>query len=231
MNAYRDALALLNALPSMESFRLAHRALKLFLKLRGLIGARFGYLGGFHIAFLLARICLLLPPDASPAQIIRAFFYTYSRWDWLGDAVTVPITGVSSGTYRRNLGREPMCILIIEKPAVNMTTNATPHSLNAMQSIFSAADRSLEQGRSWIDICVGPNVGIPTYKQFLREHKAFIKVEVIYWGSSCMKGRALIGWLESRFVNVSLAITTVFAQIFTFVPPASRPTSHERPLN
>lgn len=201
LNAHRDVLALKKALPSLENFRLAHRALKLLFKLRGLIGARFGYLGGFHLAVLLARICLPLPPSASVAEIVRVFFHTYSRWDWEHDMVTVPIPGLGV-TYHRNLGREPMCILSIEKPAVNITINATAHSLQVMKTVFTAVDHLLENGASWKDACLGQGGKIP-FRQFLIDHKAFVKIEVNYWGTSCMNGRALVGWLESRFVNVS----------------------------
>lgn len=203
LNAHRDALALQKALPSLDEFRLAHRALKLFLKLRGLIGARFGYLGGFHLAFLLARVCLLLPPTASAAQIVRVFFHTYASWDWDHDMLTVPIPGVGAATYRRSIGREPLCILSIEKPAVNMTSNASLHSVAVLQKVFVSVDRALDQGVSWKQVCAGRDDG-PPWGQFQKDHKSFVKIDVNYWGDSCMKGRALVGWLESRFVNVGV---------------------------
>ena len=56
----------------------------------------------------------------------------------------------------------------------------------------------MEHGILWRDICVGRQGGLPV-QQFLKDHKAFVKVDINYWGSSCMKGRALVGWLESRF--------------------------------
>lgn len=205
LNAHRDALTLQKALPSLDEFRLAHRALKLFLKLHGLIGARFGYLGGFHLAFLLARICLLLPPTASASQIVRVFFRIYARWDWEHDMVTVPIPGVRAMTYRRSIGREPLCILSIEKPVVNMTVNANPHSVGVLQEVLASVDRALDEGTPWKEVCAGRNGG-PPWGQFLKDHKSFVKIDVNYWGDGCMKGRALVGWLESRFVNVGFTI-------------------------
>lgn len=206
LNAHRDALALQQTLPSLDNFRLAHRSIKLFMKRQGLIGARFGYLGGFHLAFLLARVCLLLPSSATSAQIIRVFFNLYSRWDWAHEMVTVPIPGVDNGTYRRNLGREPVCILSIEKPAVNMTINASQHSLEFLKRAFTFVDNSLEAGASWQEIVIGKASHTP-FRHFLAQHKAFVKIDVNYWGENCMKGRALVGWLESRFVNVSLSLS------------------------
>ena len=201
LNAHRDAIALQKVLSSLDNFRLAHRSLKLFLKSHGLIGARFGFLGGFHLAFLLARVCILLPPSASPPQIIRVFFHTYARWDWERDMVTVPVAGIPLATYRRSVAREPLCVLSIEKPMVNMTINGNVQSLAVLRQEFALADHSLEAGKSWKEICIGHEDSPLT--EFLKRHKAFVKIDVNYWGSGCMGGRALVGWLESRLVNVS----------------------------
>ncbi|KAF7986588.1 hypothetical protein HWV62_26356 [Athelia sp. TMB] len=200
LNAHRDAIALQKVLPSLDNFRLAHRSLKLFLRSHGLIGARFGFLGGFHLAFLLARVSILLPPSASPPQIIRVFFHTYARWDWERDMVTVPIAGIPPATYRRSAAREPLCILSIEKPMVNMTINGNLQSLAVLRQEFALADHNLEAGKSWKNICMGHEIS--PLMEFLKSHKAFAKIDINYWGSSCMSGRALVGWLESRFVNL-----------------------------
>ncbi|KAJ4480176.1 hypothetical protein J3R30DRAFT_3701534 [Lentinula aciculospora] len=61
LNAYRDVLTLLKVRqpPSLLSaLHTAHRAIKLFLVSRGLFGARFGFLGGFHLTLLLTRVTL-----------------------------------------------------------------------------------------------------------------------------------------------------------------------------
>lgn len=95
-----------------------------------------------------------------------------------------------------------MCILSIEKPSVNMMINASHHSLETIKMAFQLANRAFEEGLGWRDICVGH--GETPFSEFLKLHKSFIRIDVNYWGHSCMKGRALVGWLESRFVNVSL---------------------------
>ncbi|KAH8836019.1 hypothetical protein DL96DRAFT_1576408 [Flagelloscypha sp. PMI_526] len=200
LNAYRDALALKSTLPSLETFRLAHRSVKLFLKLNGLIGARFGYLGGFHIAFLLARVTLLLPPTVTASELVRTFFHTYARWDWDAEMVTVPIPGVGPSTYRRNKLKEPMCILSIEKPSVNMTINASIHSRGALKEGFKLSDELMEKGASWSEVL--QRGGLNPLNEFLTTYKSFIKMDVSYWSDDCMKGRALVGWLESRLVKL-----------------------------
>jgi 2'-5' RNA ligase/endonuclease/exonuclease/phosphatase family metal-dependent hydrolase len=57
LNAYRDNVRLLSLLSAdrLPQFRLALRALKIFTSVRGLAGAKLGYLGGVHLTLLLAR--------------------------------------------------------------------------------------------------------------------------------------------------------------------------------
>jgi hypothetical protein len=124
----------------------------------------------------------------------------YATWDWEHDVVGV--SGCEGAGYRRSEA-EPMVVLSRTKPQVNVTANASVHSLRAMTATFCAADQALEEGRSWREVCgLGVNEGEPLAR-FLKGHKAFVKIEVIYWGSGCVRGRGLAGWLESRFVGVS----------------------------
>ena len=170
---------------------------------RGIVGARFGFLGGFHTAFLLARICLEAPPTVSAAMLVRLFFSVYAHWDWETRIVTVPISGTAESAdvgYRRSK-REPMVVLSVEKPQVNMTVNANPNSVAVMRSVFGEANRAFDAGLSWRAIC-GADKRAP-FERFVEVRKSFVKIDVSYWGSSCIKGRAWIGWLESRFVGVS----------------------------
>ena len=118
-------------LPSPDNFRIAHRALKLFLKLHGLVGARFGFLGGFHLAVLLARVCLLLPTFATPAQIVRVFFHTYARWDWGAQCGHSANSGCwCENNYQPIYDPRTHVRSDVEKPTVVITTaNASAHSL------------------------------------------------------------------------------------------------------
>ena len=114
--------------------------------------------------------------------------------------VSVPIGSGGAG-YKRSVGREPMVILSIEKPVVNTLVNSNVHSLEVMKKVFADAEEALEAGDvSWKDICFRGGL-----KKFLKSCEMFVKIDVCYWGSGCAKGRSLVGWLESRFVNVSSA--------------------------
>lgn len=202
LNAYRDVITLRRVLPSLDAFRLAHRALKLFFKQRGLFGARFGYLGGFHLTLLLTRVALSLPRNADATHLIQGFFETFSQWDWSKDVVyPIPSRAPAPGMqgYKRVSHKEPMVVLSIERPVSNLTFHASWNSVEALSIGLKEAYHALEQGRKWGDIC--GTLGNPM-DDFVDAHKVFIKLEVSFWGGNCMKGRALVGWLESRFVNV-----------------------------
>jgi Poly(A) polymerase central domain/MJ1316 RNA cyclic group end recognition domain len=210
LNAYRDLLTLKKVIPSLDQFRLAHRSLKLFLTLRGLWGARFGYLGGFHLTLLLTHVALSLPENAQATHLIEAFLGTYAKWDWSKDIV-YPIPSrapdaTSTSTYRRVLSKEPMVVLSIQRPLSNLTSHASRNSVETLSQGFQQAYSALIQGKSWFNICgVQIQEEVTTkdaLKEFVDGHRRFVKLSVHFWGGDDMKGRALIGWLESRIVNV-----------------------------
>lgn len=218
LNAYRDLLTLKKVIQFLDQFRLAHRSLKLFLTLRGLWGARFGYLGGFHLTLLLTHVALSLPKNAQATHLIESFLKTYAEWDWSKDIV-YPIPSrapdaTSTSTYRRVLSKEPMVVLSIQRPLSNLTFHASRNSVETLSQGFQQAYGALTQGKSWFNICgiqVQDEVTTKSaLKDFVDGHRRFIKLNVHFWGGNDMKGRALIGWLESRIVNVRP--TSIFMQ-------------------
>ncbi|KIK52687.1 hypothetical protein GYMLUDRAFT_64131 [Collybiopsis luxurians FD-317 M1] len=219
LNAYRDVLTLLKILqpPSLLSaFRSAHRSLKLFLTSQGLYGARFGFLGGFHLTLLLTRVALTLVPIGTelpelvePHHLVRQFFATYAKWDWERDAVwAIPSREIKAGDatgpqgYRRSPAKEPMVVLSIERPLANLAFHASRNSVEVMRKAFQRADGMLEDGRSWAEACGLEKEKEGPVQVFLKQHKAFIKLDVHFWGGSNLKGRAVVGWLESRIVSL-----------------------------
>jgi len=184
----------------MEAFQAANRVLKLYLEQQGLLGARFGFLGGFHLTLLLTHIALTLPPNAKAEHLVRQFFKTYGSWDWEADMVS-PIPGREL-TYKRIQHKEPMVILSIEKPVANLTFNASRNSVEALSRAFRLANEMLDARKGWAEVCgSGPNAKEPL-ELFLESHVTFIKVDVGHWGGSCLRGREVLGWLESKIVVV-----------------------------
>ncbi|KAF9062161.1 hypothetical protein BDP27DRAFT_1337000 [Rhodocollybia butyracea] len=230
LNAYRDVLALRKLLQPpalLSAFRTAHRALKQFLTTQGLSGGRFGFLGGFHLTLLLTRVTLSLhdsreaesQSELQPHDLVRHFFDTYAKWNWERDAVwAIPSREHELGSigrgYRRT-AKEPIVVLSIERPLSNLTFHASRNSLEVMRKALGRADRMLEEGRSWAEVCgLAEGKDVP-YRQFLKEHKAFIKLDVHFWGGSNLKGRALIGWLESRIVSLLVQLSAAAPNVLS----------------
>ncbi|KAJ3809430.1 2'-5' RNA ligase superfamily-domain-containing protein [Lentinula aff. lateritia] len=224
LNAYRDILTILKFLQPeslLSAFRTAHRAIKLYIVAQGLFGSRFGFLGGFHLTILLSRVALTLVSSGGlealeSHHLVRQFFLTYSHWNWERDAVTaIPYRDVESGPVagvsRRSSTKAAMVVLSIERPSSNLASNASRNSVEVMRRAFQKADRMLEECRNWAEVCgLEPEGGAP-YQVFLKQHRVFIKLDIHFWGRSNLKGRAVIGWLESRIVSL-------LVQLYTAVP-------------
>lgn len=195
---------LLNLLPSLPEYRLANRALKAYLASQGLFGARFGYLGGFHLTLTLARVALSLPTDAQAHHLVHQFFETYSNWDWKSDDLyPVPSSIIPHIPYKRAQVKEPMVILSIVKPQVNLTFNASQHSLEVLTRHFKKAKQALEDPSvSWPRVC-GTESGNLPLKTFIDSSKAFVRFNFSHWGGNCVRGREVLGWAESKIVLVS----------------------------
>lgn len=187
---------------SLSTFRLAHRALKLFCVCQGIYSPRFGYLGGIHVTLLLTRITVLSPANSSAVQLVRAFFATYAGWDWAKNPVTIP--GVNdTSMYTRAVDREPMVIMSIEKPMLNLIQNANHHTLDAIVSSFKDAHQRLADGLPWTDVCGSKGICGDVFEStFLSSHESYIKLDLLLWGNSAAKARAWIGYVESRLPPV-----------------------------
>lgn len=206
LNAHRDRLELQRRIPSLTTFQLAYRFVKLFCVRHCIYAARFGYLGGIHISILLCRVAETLPSSASSSLLVKSFFQTYASFDWSNEIARLSGTAT---TYRRST-REPVVILSPERPVVNVAANASVPTLQTMMEEFRSAHGRLTRGLGWSKVCGTKTSRITA---FLDRFDLFVKIDVSYWGSSCMDARALLGFLESRVVNVSLAMHLSFKRL------------------
>jgi MJ1316 RNA cyclic group end recognition domain len=149
-------------------------------------------------------------------QLIHAFFATYADWDWARDAVTIP--GVNdTSTYTRAVGREPMVIMSIERPMLNIVQNANQHTLDAIISSFKHAHRHLVEGAHWSNVYgLGGICGNVFKSTFLPSHESYIKLDLLLWGNSTAKARAWVSYVESRLPQVG----NIYIYIY---PGAHRP--------
>ncbi|KAF3905627.1 hypothetical protein ABW21_db0202277 [Orbilia brochopaga] len=202
LQAYRDMQYILNTVPNLAVFRLAYRYIKLWAVKKGLYSSKFGYLGGVHITLLVARLTLLLPPQATAAQLIVAFFSHYATWDWGADSVVQP----GRTTRYTRATRDKMVVLAIHAPAVNVAANATIHTVRTLKSALETAAARLALSGSLADVAgefgdAEDNVtgGVAA---FLADYARYVKVDLQFWGTNRQAGRALVGWVESRVVGL-----------------------------
>ena len=138
--------------------------------------------------------------------MVEGFLREYAAWDWAKETVyPIPTmndtAAVGTIAYKRVLQREPMAILSISKPQKNIASHASWNSVASLTHGLQVANAALKNDGAWLDIC-----GMNPLKDFVDEHRSFVKIEAHYWGGDCTHGRALMGWLESKIVSVSAVI-------------------------
>ena len=198
LNAHRDRLRLQSFMSSSpQAFQLAYRSIKIFCIHHGIFAARFGYFGGMHLSILLCRLAENLTGTASAIVLVRDFFKVYSEFNWEEETVSIR---VGDTTYRRSL-REPLVILSPERPVRNVAANASVSTRQAISTELRMAHERLSEGEPWSRVCGDAR---EYFYAFMRNYDEFVKVDLGYWGDSCMFARSLIGFVESRLVRVSV---------------------------
>jgi hypothetical protein len=205
---------------------MAHRFIKVWAKQRGIYSSKFGYLGGIHITLMLSRICKLLFLDAgaiTAVDIICMFFNHYANFEWKTQMVFDPFFYKQPPRYRRS-AREPMVILGLHTPNVNVAHTASfPSVRTLVQELKRADDLSSNVGITWPKLVGGTGKEVATADlpggayEFLTSYNSYIKVDVQYWGLSLAKGSTLVGWLESRCVQLLVGrflLTACFGSLF-----------------
>jgi hypothetical protein len=141
-------------------------------------------------------------------------------------------------TYKRQPNKEPFVILSLTPPLANLSFHASKGSLETLRRVLREGLEALRSEQSWEEVCSASSSVSPSslssfaatmtttamkmrgYEKFLREYKGYIKVEVNFWGGEVRKGRDLVGWIESRFVSVSLSLWVHFLfilEIFSII--------------
>ncbi|KAE8390399.1 hypothetical protein BDV23DRAFT_193794 [Aspergillus alliaceus] len=223
LNSLRDMHYLQRTIPDLASFRLTYRFIKIWAQKRGIYSAKLGYLGGVHIALLLARVCKLSFRQAgtiSAADIISTFFKHYAHFNWQRDFVYDPSFYKSAPRYFRNSLREPLVILTQHAPKVNVARAATWPSTATLEQEFKRADELLSKDNvTWGEVAgsMGSSNGA---EEFLNSYRTYAKINVQYWGGAATKGRMLVGWLEWRCVSLLVDIQKKFPDIHARIWPA-----------
>lgn len=211
LQSFRDLDYLQRTIPDLAAFRTAHRLIRTWAQQRGVYSSKFGYLGGIHITLMLSRICKLLfrgTGAMTAPDIICTFFKHYANFDWKTQMVFDPFFYKQQPPYHRST-REPMVILGLHAPRINVAHTTSSPSVRTLIDEFNRANTLLSQtGITWPGFCGGQAMEGPMANQpsgiheFLKSYLSYIKINVQYWGLSVAKGSTLVGWLESRCVQL-----------------------------
>lgn len=227
---------MLNTLPDLQSFRIAHRFLSRYLKRRGLYSAKYGYLGGIHLSLMLNRVVKLLhlkyfslgdpgigesikldtgdgKAKLTPATIVRSFLFYYSNFEFLKNAISDPVQDTplsstfQSGRYRQ---QPPIHIPALHLPTArpNIASSCTRLSAQTIQAEFALAAQHLDEGDwAWCH-----RSQEETVTEFLGEYGAYIRISVDVWDIDEIGGekvRELVGTFESKIPSLMVALSKV----------------------
>ncbi|KAL9410128.1 hypothetical protein AB3S75_043977 [Citrus x aurantiifolia] len=81
LSGVRANKCILQLVPDLEKFQSVLRSIKLWAKRRGVYGNLHGFLGGVHLAILVAHVCQN-HPKGSLNTLVANFFKTYAYWPW-----------------------------------------------------------------------------------------------------------------------------------------------------
>ncbi|KAK2767635.1 hypothetical protein FQN54_003793 [Arachnomyces sp. PD_36] len=222
---FRDLDYLQRTIPDLAAFRIAHRFIKAWATHRGIYSSKFGYLGGIHITLMLSRVCKLLFRDAgavTASDIICTFFHHYANFDWKTQMVFDPFFYKEQPRPHQS-AREPMVILGLHAPRVNVAHTASLPSTKTVIEELKRAERLLSDAEVTWPKLIGDAENesqVEGEHEFLNAYSSYIKINVQYWGVSPTKGNLLVGWLESRCVPLLVDFNRKLPDIHARIWPA-----------
>jgi poly(A) polymerase Pap1 len=211
LKPYRDMLYIQRTLPSMSTFRLAYRCIKLWAVQCGVYSAKVGFLGGVHITLMLSWVSKSIARDcgsSGAADLVASFFSHFAQFDWINDMMYDAFFHRKLPRYHRS-AREPMVILGYHAPNSNIAhTSTVPGLQTLIREAKTAAELLSDPSMTWEQFFGGLNVphvatdlGIGA-SRFLQAHTSYVKIDIQFWGRTLAKGKSLVGWVESRCVSL-----------------------------
>ncbi|PKS11588.1 hypothetical protein jhhlp_003353 [Lomentospora prolificans] len=226
----RDIAYLKRSVPDLAQFRLAYLLIKAWAKESGIYAAKFGYLGGIHIASMLIPVCKLLRltgAAVSTTDVIASFFNYYADFNWKEKAVFDP--GFHKHLKYTRTSREAMCLLGWHPPSLNTALTASVSTARIIsQQIKRANILMSDEGMTWphflgADVPSGLDQRLVPGRRgaaaFLQDFRTYIRIDAHYWGPSQGKGKQFVGWLESRCVQVLVDIDRRISGLLTRIWP------------
>lgn len=200
LSGVRANKRILQLVPDLEKFQSMLRCIKLWAKRRGVYGNLHGFLGGVHLAILVAHVCQNYP-KGSLNTLVANFFKTYAYWPWptpvmLQDPI-LPAAGYPS---------ETRSLMPIQLPC-------SPHEYcrsNITRSTFYKIRTEFLRGHNTTRDLMRPDFDwhflfepFPYSKKYARFVKVFLSAsnqdELGDW----------VGWVKSRFRSLILKLEEV----------------------
>ncbi|KAF2641389.1 hypothetical protein P280DRAFT_311821 [Massarina eburnea CBS 473.64] len=228
----RDLAYVKRTLPSAASFRLAYYYIKLWATERGIYSGKFGFLSGTHVTLMLVWVTKRLTHDngtVSAGDLIVSFFHHYANFDWENDMVYDAFFHKRKPRYQRS-AREPMAILGYHAPNSNIAHTATAPGLQIIVTELKRAYERLSTPLMTWDAffeCKGSMPLAVGAKHFLSAYEKYVKIDMQYWGRTLSKGKGLVGWVESRCINLVVDIHKALPHLSIRVWPARFAGSEE----
>lgn len=218
LNGARVAQILLKTVPNHETFRTVLRAVKEWANVHGLYSNVLGFLGGINYAILVACICRKYRNE-TPATLLKAFFQTYSAWNWpnpvtLGKITMDPPQGVNrlhvwdpkDSRDRHHL----MPIITPAYPSMNSAYNVGLPQRRRLKWELKHANviiKKIEKGQAeWKDLFNGD--------QFFKRHSSFLQVNIL--SGDADSHREWFRFVESKLRLLIAGLDTTEVQVEPF---------------
>ncbi|KAJ3124879.1 hypothetical protein HK098_000817 [Nowakowskiella sp. JEL0407] len=214
----------------LSSFQLARKYLRQWAKSRGIFEHRFGYIGGYTLSVLCAKVCRILDSQyrekkisevPNAATIISAFFKIYSKWIWSEQTIEL-FPRLKSEFVAKETVNFPMTVLqmsplnpINPQSRGNATRNATKAAVQVWDDELKRAakivgDKVFVESGKWIEEV---SIGYP----FLTSHPYFIRVDIFspsnsQFNSICTALEAKL--LIAILLDISRAIPDTYSRVW-----------------
>ena len=169
---------------------------------------------------MLSWVCKRLAHDTgsvSAEDLILSFFHYYAHFGWANDMVYDAFFHKKKPRYQRS-AREPMVILGFHAPNSNIAHTATAPGLQVLINELKQADERLSApGMTWEKFFDQEK---PAMERFLTSSESYVKIDIQYWGRALSRGKGLVGWVESRCINLVVDIHKAIPHLSARIWPA-----------
>ncbi|KAJ2706280.1 polynucleotide adenylyltransferase [Coemansia spiralis] len=220
LNGSRVTDEILRLVPSVPTFRLALRCIKLWAKRRAIYSNSMGFFGGVAWAMLVARICQMYP-NKSASVVVRRFFNVLRRWTWPTPILLKVIESGPGNLQVWNSAQSGNLMPIITPAYPSMcATHTVSRSTKQLMELeitqgLGVVDRIIRREATWDALFERDN--------FFRRYKFYLQVNVA--STDAEAHNLMHGFLESRLRQYVLRLEPT--GMFFLIHPYMNSIDHE----